>query len=482
MEPHFEPAARLVSRLAAREISSRELLEHFLDRVERHNPRVNAVVTLDPDRARRAADRADQALARSEPTAALHGLPVTIKDTLETEGLRTTAGATELAGHVPARDADAVARLRSAGAIVFGKTNTPTYASDLQTYNPVFGVTNNPWDLGRSPGGSSGGAAAALAAGLTGLELGSDIGGSIRNPAHFCGVFGHKPSWGLISTRGHIPFQPGWLSSQDVGVVGPLGRSAADLELALAVLAAPSPAEAVAWRLELPLPRQPRLREYRLACWLDDPALPVDGAVLDVLQAAVSGLREAGAQVERARPPVDAEAGRRLWERLVWPVFSGGMSAEEWAWARTLESQPSEGESRRRRWGRTISVRHRDWLVAHEERLQARAAWAEFFRDHDALLCPVIQVGAPPHDNQRGGDERTLIVNGQPRPYWDAIYWCGMFGVVGLPAAAVPVGLTQDWLPVGIQVVGPYLEDRTVLHVAACLEEVMGGFRPPPGF
>jgi amidase len=482
MEPHFEPAVRLLSRLAAREMSSRELLEHFLNRVESHNPEVNAVVTLDPEQARRAADRADQALARGGPAGALHGLPMTVKDTLETEGLRTTAGAPELAGHVPARDADAVARLRSAGAIIFGKTNTPIYASDVQTFNPVFGVTSNPWDLARIPGGSSGGAAAALAAGLTGLELGSDIGGSIRNPAHFCGVFGHKPSWGLVSARGHIPYPPGWLSSQDVGVVGPLGRSAADLELALAVLAAPAPAEAVAWRLELPPPRRSRLREYRMGCWLDDPALPVDRAVLEVLEAAVSGLRQAGAAVEAARPAVDAMAGQRLWERLVWPVFSVGMSAEDWRWARGLESEPSEGESRHRRWGRTSAVRHRDRLLASEEGLRARSAWAEFFRDHDVLLCPVVQVAAPPHDNLRDGDDRTLIVNGEPRPYWDCVYWCGMFGAAGLPAAAVPVGLTGDGLPIGIQVVGPYLEDRTVLHVAACIEEVLGGFRPPPGF
>lgn len=482
MEPHFEPAATLASRLAAREISSRELLDHFLERVERHNPRINAVVTLDAERARRAADRADQALARGESAGALHGLPITVKDTLETEGLRTTSGAPELAGHVPAQDADAVARLRSAGAIVFGKTNTPTFAGDIQTYNPVFGVTNNPWDLDRIPGGSSGGAAAALAAGLTGLELGSDIGGSIRNPAHFCGVFGHKPTFGLVSARGHILFEPGWLSSQDVGVVGPLGRSAADLQLALEVLAAPAPQEAVAWRLELPPPRQASLREYRLACWLDDPALPVDGAVLEVIEGAVGGLRKAGATVRPASPAVDAQAAQRLWERLVWPAFSVEMSEEDWRWARALESEPSEGESRKRRWGRTSAVRHRDWLVAHEQKLRARAAWAEFFRDHDALLCPVAQVAAPPHDNQRDGNDRTLIVNGRPRPYWDALYWCGMFGAAGLPAAAVPVGLTREGLPVGMQVVGPYLEDRTVLHVAAGIEAVLGGFRPPPGF
>lgn len=239
-------AARLVAALKAGEVSSRELLDLYLSRIEAADPALNAVVTLDAERARRLAAEADADLARGEASGALHGLPITIKDTIETGGLRTTAGAPWLGGHVPDRDATAVARLKAAGAIVFGKTNCPLYGGDAQSENVVFGTTGNPWDTDRSPGGSSGGSAAALAAGQTALELGSDIGGSVRNPAHYCGVYGHKPSFGIIPTRGHIPPPPGALSPVDLAVVGPLGRSAEDLALAMDVLVGPDEADGTA--------------------------------------------------------------------------------------------------------------------------------------------------------------------------------------------------------------------------------------------
>src|SRR6266849_1336134 len=254
-------ATALAAALRRREIGCQELLDRYLERVARLNPALNAIVTLDAERARAAAERADRELA-SGP---LHGLPMTVKDTFETAGLRTTAGAPVLADYVPASDASAVARLRAAGALIFGKTNTPTFAADAQTYNPVFGTTNNPWDRARSPGGSSGGSAVAMAAGLSALELGSDIGGSIRNPAHYCGVYGHKPTHGIVPGRGHIPGPPGTLAEVDIGVVGPLARSADDLDLALSVLAGPAEDRGRAWLLELPPPRRGSLREYHVA-------------------------------------------------------------------------------------------------------------------------------------------------------------------------------------------------------------------------
>src|SRR5438094_2475370 len=200
----FRPAAELVAAIRRREIGAREMLDHHLARVERLNPRINAVVTLDVEGARRQADAADRAVARGEALGALHGLPMTIKDAIDTAGLRSTCGSEVYADNVPAEDAIAVARLRAAGAIVFGKTNTPAFAANCQTYNTLFGTTSNPWDPSRATGGSSGGAAAALAAGLTPLELGTDIAGSIRNPAHYCGVYGHKPTYGIVPTRGYI--------------------------------------------------------------------------------------------------------------------------------------------------------------------------------------------------------------------------------------------------------------------------------------
>ncbi len=278
MDAAFASAGELAARLRQGEVSSRDLLDLFLERVEKLNPRINAVVTVDAARARAEAEGADEALARGDEVGPLHGLPMTVKDSLETEGMLTTSGAGELAGHVPAKDAVAVARLRSAGAIIFGKTNLASYASDVQTFNDLFGTTNNPWSTERSPGGSSGGAAAALAAGLTALELGSDIAGSIRNPAHYCGVFGHKPSYGLVPLRGHIPGPPGTLAEMDLGVAGPLARDADDLELALDAVAGPLPEDA-AYRLRLPPARGSSLQDYRGAAWLDDPFCPIDSEV-----------------------------------------------------------------------------------------------------------------------------------------------------------------------------------------------------------
>jgi amidase len=326
----FRGAAELVESIRNHKISSRELLDHYLARVEKLNPQLNAIVTLDTDRARKRADAADAALAHGENWGPLHGLPITVKDTIETAGIRTTAGAPVLSRHVPATDAVSVARLLAAGAVIFGKTNTPIFAGDGQSYNEIFGTTNNPWDVTRSPGGSSGGAAAAIAAGLTGLELGSDIGGSIRGPAHVCGVYGLKPTHGIIPLRGHIPGPPGSLGETDIGVVGPIARTASDLDLALGVLAGPSEDRKIAWRLELPPPRRKSLRDYRVAAWLDDPAYPVDNEVGKPLQAAVDALGRAGVKVnDRARPDLDSARAFRTYSRLLLSLMTAGIPPQQ---------------------------------------------------------------------------------------------------------------------------------------------------------
>jgi amidase len=438
--------ADLVHALRNREINSRELLEDYLNRIDELNPALNAVVTLDVDAARAAATAADEATTRGHDVGVLHGLPITVKDAFETAGLRTTSGAPELAGYVPARDADAVARLRAAGAVVFGKTNLPVFAMDWQSANPVFGVTNNPWDLTRTPGGSSGGAAAAVSAGLTGLELGSDIRGSLRQPAHNCGVFALKPSFGLVPVRGHIPGPPGTLSAPDMAVAGPIGRSADDLDLALDVLAGPDEAAATAWRLRLPAPRGRSLRDYRIAVWLDDPVCPVDGAVLEVLTAAVEELRRAGAHIDDAMRPVDlAEASE---------VFEALFAARGLARRRELEPR-----------GRAPPA--------------AGARWQQYFTRFDVVLTPVSPVAAIHHDLAGSVDSRTITVNGMQRPYTDQSTWTGLAGAAYLPAVAAPVGLARDGLPVGMQVIAPYLEDRTAIDVARHLERLLGGYRRP---
>ncbi len=306
-------ASRLAAAIRDRTISSRELLDLYVHRVERINPSINAVVTLDVERATEAAHAADDATvaaAGPDELGSLHGLPITVKDAIETAGIRSTGGATELTDHVPEVDAPAVARLRGAGAIVFGKTNAPRWSGDIQTFNDVFGTTNNPWDRTRTPGGSSGGAAAAVAAGLTSFELGTDIGGSVRIPSHFCGVFGHKPSYGVVSQRGYLDHVGGGVIDADINVFGPMARSAADLDLLLGVLAGPDRELATAWRLELPPPRHDDLGSYRVGLWLDDPVGEVATEMGDVLSAAADALGR-GWGASRGDPPAPGARRRR---------------------------------------------------------------------------------------------------------------------------------------------------------------------------
>jgi amidase len=480
---HFLPAVELCRLLEVGEVSSVELLDHFLRRIDELDGPINAVVALDAERARARAAEADAAHARGERWGPLHGLPMTIKDAFETEGLVTTSGAPELRDHVPATDAVPVARLKAAGAIVFGKTNLPLYAGDVQTYNDVYGRTNNPWDPDRTCGGSSGGSAAALAAGFTGFELGSDIGGSIRNPAHFCGVFGHKPTWGAVPGRGHIPGPPGTRSVADVGAFGPMGRSAADLALGLEVLAGPDEDDAVGWRLELPPPRNGGdVAGLRVATWFDDAEVPVAADVRALLDGAAAALADAGAAVAPVDPPVDLATLARSWERLVVPIVTAGLPDDAFAALAGAELPlPAPDEDHATRSLRAIVQHHRDWLRANEARHRHRAAFAELFRHHDVLLAPVMPTAAFPHDT--GGDMmgRTLDVDGVGRSYyWSNLMWNGAIGTLLLPVAVPPIGLTPSGLPVGIQIVAPHLEDRTAIAVAAHLEHLLGGFTPPP--
>jgi amidase len=479
----LRPAVELVAALAHGEVGARELLDHYLARVERLNPHLNAVVTLDVARARAAADAADAARARGALLGPLHGLPMTIKDTLETAGLRTTAGAPIFAEHVPSADATVVARARAAGAVIFGKTNTPSFAGDVQTYNPVFGVTQNPWDASRTCGGSSGGSAVAVAAGLAGAEIGSDIGGSIRTPAFCCGVYGHKPTHGILPPRGHIPGLPGTLAEYDLGVMGPLGRSADDLALLLDVLAGPDEADATAWRLALPPPRRQALRDYRVAVWLDDPFAPVGAEVQEAGAAVVAALRRAGVAVdESARPVPDLGAVHRCYEKLLWPILSGGMTADEAAeLARVAAAAPPDDANVFDRFTRAVTLSHRDWIAVDEERQQLRRRWAEFFTRFDVLLCPISPVPPIPHQHADTILARTIRVNGAERSYVELLVWAGLVTMALLPATAVPIGRTPAGLPVGLQVVGPYLEDRTPITFARRLADVIGGYVAPPG-
>jgi len=481
------PAVALLAMLRAKEISARELLELYLGRIGSLEPGLGAVVTVDAGRAMEAADAADAARAADDDRPLL-GLPVTVKDSLETAGLRTTAGAAELSGYVPAADAVAVARLRAAGAVLVGKTNLPAWASDVQSTNEVFGTTANPYDRSRTPGGSSGGSAAALAAGLTGLELGSDIGGSIRTPAAWCGLYGHKPTYGIVPLRGHIPPPPGILSPMDMGVVGPLGRSAADVALALDVVAGPDGADAVAWQLRLPPARHETLGGFRVGLWLDDPRCPVAAEVRETLEAAAGRLADAGARIV---PLAEAAAAAGLeppslagltapYQPLLQAVMSMGLSDAAFAeLLATAEAAPPDDDSEPVRYARHVTARVRDWQRAQEQRSGIRRWWADLFGAVDVVLAAAAPTVAIPHDHRPIRDRR-LVVDGEERPYWDLLVWASMANLAYLPATAIPLGRSAAGLPIGAQVIGPHGEDRTTLAFARGAEEVLGGFAPPP--
>ena len=467
----LKPASEQAALIRSRELGSRELLDAYLARVEALNVPLNAVCRLDIRRAEELADEADRAALRDDWRGPLHGLPITIKDAIETEGIRSTGGAEALADHVPEHDAPAVAVLKRAGAIVFGKTNLSEWSGDVQAFNDLFGVTNNPWDLSRTPGGSSGGAAAAVAAGLTSFELGTDIGGSIRIPSAFCGVFGHKPSFGLIPTYGYLDAVGGGSTESDVNCFGPIARSAADLDLLLGVLAGPAPDRAVAWNVELPWPDSFDVSGLRVAAWIDDPAIAVDTEVAAIYRSAADALERAGARVERtARPDIDVAAAVKAGGDLVGVAASAGLS-DEMLTAIAARTDGAYGEA---------LMSHVEWMRRDRRRAETRHRWARFFERWDVLLCPVTLTPAFEHMFEGSFATRTIEVNGVRRAYEELCSWACLIGAAYLPSTSAPVGFTDSGLPVGIQVVGPYLHDRTTIAVAGWLTELTKGYRVPP--
>jgi amidase len=468
-------ATELTRAIHARQLSSRELLEDLLDRSARLNPALNAIVAWDTERARDAATAADEATARGDAAGPLHGLPMTVKDVFETEGVVTTAGAPELAAHVPQADAIAVARLKAAGAIVFGKTNTPLYAGDWQTYNDVYGRTNNPWDHGRTAGGSSGGAAAAVAAGLTPLELGSDIGGSIRIPAHYNGVYGLKPSYGIVPLIGHIPGPPGALLQPDVGVAGPIARGIGDLGIALGAVAGPMARDARGWRLELDAgPAIESVRDLRVATVFTEGTdiLPISADVRASLDRFATSLAKAGARVDAVALPVSLADGLKTWQDIVLPFIGSGLPDDTYA-----QLAGTTGDD----WAAAMTSRYRSVVVATDIRERQRLAWAALFEDYDVVLAPVMPTTAFPHDTERPMDKRMINVDGKPVPHQAAAVWCCAIGSALLPVLTLPTGLGEDGLPVGAQAIGPFLADLRLLRIAELMATATGtGFIPPP--
>lgn len=490
----YRSAGDLAAAIRRRELSAVEALEAAVARVEQRNPEVNVVVTLDVDRARdraaaidRALDSADGRPGGPADPGPLAGVPITIKDSLMVEGVRTTSGAPELADFVATVDAVSVARLKGAGAVVYAKTNLPIYAGDVQSFNEVFGTSNNPWDPSRSVGGSSGGSAGALAAGFTPLEVGSDIAGSIRNPAAMCGVVGHKPSYGIVSGRGQIPGPPGTLTQADIAVIGPMARTVDDCERALDLMAGPDDWNAPAWSLALPPARgglaDGDLTGARIAVWATDPFCPVDPEIETAILATAEELSSRGAIVDtEARPEgFDFAKADATFLTLLGGAMCGGFSRSEIE--QMAERLRAEGSLPGGLGIEGATIRHREWLTANERRLQMRARWREFFQDWDVVLAPISPTVAIPHDHSHPMTARTIDVAGQTRAYNDQMRWMGLFGVVWLPATAVPIGLHSSGLPMALQAVGPFLEDRTCLAVARAVEALDGrGFTRPPGW
>lgn len=482
MDDQFATAQQMREALRTRRVSAQELLEWHLKRIKRYNQALNAIVVLTEEQAHQRAAEADAAIARGVLLGPLHGLPVTIKDCIEVAGLPTTAGVPQRVGTISTTTAPVAQSILDAGAILLGKTNLPPYATDWQTNNPLFGRTNNPWDLTRTPGGSTGGGAAALAAGLTALELGSDLAGSLRIPAAFCGVYGHRPSETAVPRSGHIPGSPLENPAVVMNVMGPLARSAEDLELALSIIAEPIVGEQVAWQLQLPPPRHIRLADFRVAMLPSVPWLPVDKEIVTALDDLAARLRQIGARVEEITPE-----GFDLWKhheaycQLMSAIVFTHLSTEERAQLVELLSQSPDpfGGAQAVGVGATLS----QFLALLEQRERYRALFRAFFRNVDVLVTPVTVTSAFTHiSDQIPMVQRTIQVNGQTIPYTLLPVYAGLATYSGLPATVFPWGKTRIGLPLGLQVIGPYLEDHTTITFARLLEREFGGFTSPTGY
>jgi amidase len=481
----FKTATELSAALAAKKVSAVELAQDAIGRIERHDSKINAICVRDFARGLDAARAADAALARGEAKPLL-GIPMTVKESYNVGGLPTTWGFPAQKNFTPPEDALSISRVKAAGGVILGKTNVPIGLGDWQSYNEIYGTTNNPFDLGRTPGGSSGGSSAALAAGYGPLSMGTDIGGSLRVPAFHCGVYAHKPTFALVPSRGHTPppFPP-LPFDRDLSVLGPMARSAADLSLLLDVIAGPDPIEAgKAYRLALPPPRHGELKSFRVLLIDTDPVLPTDKSVRTAIEQLAANLGKAGVTVTRSSPLLpDFAASSRLYMRMLVSFLAVSFAPEIYAGAQDAAAKlaPDDMSLAAERL-RGVTLSHRDWVMADSGRTRLRAQWRALFETFDAVICPVMPTPAYPHDHSPDQATRHIDIDGKDYPYSDQLAWSGIATLPGLPATAIPIGLSPAGLPVGVQIVGPWLEDRTPLRLAELIEREFGGFVPPPMF
>ena len=477
----FQSATELAAMIRKGQTTSVELLKMYLARVKKYNPDINAIVVLDEERALATAEAADQAMAKGQISGPLHGVPMTIKESFGVAGTPTTFGFPFFKDNHSTQDALAVERMKAAGAVLFGKTNVPLALADFQTYNEIYGVTNNPWQSDRTPGGSSGGSAAALAAGLTGIDVGSDIGGSIRNPAHYCGLFGHKPTYDLLPPRGHTPIES-MLSSVDIAVIGPLARSAADLETSVNIMAGPDEIMGRGYQLSLPKLSAKSLGDLKVAVWSNDSIAPVSQEVERRVLQVADAIKQANGKAEQARPDFDSARSHRAYQLLLQATMAARQPEDQYKALVDRAKQLDEADQSER----AVTLRYQtasvyDYNQANEERTKLRWLWHAFFRQYDAVIAPIMATTAFPHDHRPMG-ERTLQVDNDERPYFEQVFWAGLASVSCLPATVIPTGRGDQGLPIGVQIIGPEYGDLQTIGIAALLEKEGFGFEAPAAY
>lgn len=481
----FATATEMSAALAAKQVSAVELAQDVIAQIERHDGDVNAVCVRTFERGLAAAKAADAALARGERKPLL-GIPMTVKESFNVANTPTTWGFPAQKDFIAPEDALAITRVSDAGAVILGKTNVPISLADWQSYNDIYGTTGNPYDLGRTPGGSSGGSSAALAAGYGALSLGSDIGGSLRVPGHYCGIYAHKPTFALVPSRGHIaPGLPPLPPTRDLSVIGPMARSAADLSLTLDVIAGPDPwHEGVAYKLELPAPRHKAIKDFRILVLDTHPQIATSADVRNAVAALATNLGKLGAGIshESALLP-DLAQTSGLYMRMLVAVMAAAMPPAEIAAARErfTKLDPNDHSPAAERLRGAVAT-HTAWLADDSARNRLRAQWRALFREFDAVICPVMPTPAYPHDHTPDQEQRVIEIDGVKYPYTDQLLWPGIATLPGLPATAIPTAMSPGGLPIGVQIIGPWLEDRTPLYLAELIEREFGGFVPPKGF
>ncbi|NKY50734.1 amidase [Nocardia vermiculata] len=482
MEWNFRSAEELSAALRAGDVTSVELTDAAIAAIERDDTSINAICVATFDSARAAAHRADQARARGEDRPLL-GIPVTVKESYDIAGLPTTWGMSQYSNYIPTEDALQVSRLKDAGAVLLGKTNVPVMLRDIQSFNDIYGTTNNPWDHSRTSGGSSGGSAAALASGFGALSIGSDLAGSLRTPAHFCGIYAHKPSLGLVPTRGMVaPPAPALPVDLDLAVAGPMARTARDLSLLLDVMAGPDPlTHGAAYDIALPPPRHEQLSDFRVLIIEEHPLIATGSAVRTGVNRVAEALADAGARVERHSALLpDLTEAATLYMQLMLSNAAAGLPVDVYEQLRaSAAALGADDRSLAAARLRGIVLSHRDWVEVNNRRELHRRSWRQLFAEFDAVVCPITPTAAYPHNHEGDLEKRRVDIDGVAYPYFDQLVWAGVATMPGLPATAVPACRSPEGLPVGVQLIGPMYGDRTTLRLAELLEQTIGGFRTP---